>query len=321
LFTKLSNKFTKLNNKIETIFLDPNSQTIYELPENEKVNLVLSPSLYWVKKVAIPVKYTREARKLVPSIFENIIPEGDFNYTLYKKGEYYFIFAYEDETIIEAAKKVGIKRSNIEYIYFAQSEMQNTIGAIKINEKQSLYVKNDIVVLVPCCWIEEISELDIKNLISLSKHRVRLKRYSYKYTGNSSHYKLIAATFVLLVMMIVQYQITTNKTEEIFKLKERLFSDNNLKPTMLQNRSMLSKYKNIYTKQTNIRQYLSYILSINLMGAEKMSDLSLRDKMLQAIFINASKETELRINKTLNKKNISFKTEFKNDKVFLRIFL
>ncbi|MEA2091565.1 MAG: hypothetical protein U9O83_04260 [Campylobacterota bacterium] len=122
--------FTIFNPKLTTLFLDPNSESSYSAIKGAKVNIILSPSLYWVKKLSLPVKYLRDAKKLLPSLFEDTLPKGNYSYTAYKSGDEFLIFAYEDKYILETLSKEGISLSNVANVYFAQSEMQNIEGAL-----------------------------------------------------------------------------------------------------------------------------------------------------------------------------------------------
>jgi hypothetical protein len=87
----------KFRRDTTTLFLDPASkeQLIYDT--SKKVNIILSPSLYWVKKMSLPVTNVREVKKLLPSIFEDSLPVGHYSYTAYKHGEDFMLFAYEDK--------------------------------------------------------------------------------------------------------------------------------------------------------------------------------------------------------------------------------
>lgn len=209
--------FTKFNSNTKTIFLDPASPQIQNLLEGEKVNVILSPSLYWVKKLSLPVKYEREAKKLLPSLFEETLPEGNYSYSVYKEGEEFFIFAYEDKAILEALSNSGISPSSIASVHFAQSEIADINGAVKINETQSIYVKDDIVVLVPCCWIEESGDLDLSAL-KLSKHSIALQHYAH-IVENSSLYKVGAVLVVLCMLVLGEYFITTQKLRRFKRRK------------------------------------------------------------------------------------------------------
>ena len=130
--------FTKYKKQIDTIFLDTNSN---DFTNKESVNVILSPSLYWVKKVSLPVKYLRDVKPLLPSLFEDILPDAVYSYFVYKSEEEYFIFAYEDKKIFNLLNSKGIPASHVNNVYFAQSEFGGVDGAIKIDEKNSLYFK------------------------------------------------------------------------------------------------------------------------------------------------------------------------------------
>lgn len=311
--------FTKFNTNLRTIFLDPNSTDTYSSAEGERVNVILSPSLYWVKKIKLPLKYARDAKKLLPSLFEDTLPEGNYSYSVYKKEDDFFIFAYEDKLILGTLNKAGISSSNIASVHFAQSEMQGIEGAVKINDTQSIYVKDDIVILVPCCWIEESGDLNISEL-TLSKHKVILQQYAH-IVENSSLYKVGAVLLVLSMLVLGEYLITMQKTSQVLELKEELFLKYKLKPTMLQNKSMLQKYKEIHEKQTKLREYISYVLSLSLQGAEKLSKISLDDKTLNVEFTNASKATLSRLESKLKAKNLKYKAQITNDTLHLEMAL
>jgi len=311
--------FTKFNSKTKTIFLDPASLEKHTTADGEKINVILSPSLYWVKKLSLPVKYERDAKKLLPSLFEETLPEGNYSYSVYKEGEEFFIFAYEDRLILDALSDSGISPSNIASVHFAQSEIADINGAVKINETQSIYVKDDIVVLVPCCWIEESGDLDLSAL-KLSKHSVSLQHYAH-IVDNSSLYKIGAVLVVLCMLVLGEYFITTQKTMQIQTAKDELFTKYKLKPTMLQNKSMLEKYKVIHNKQTKLREYTSFILGLRLQGSERLSKLELKNKTLNAEFSNASEPTLARIQNILKSKKVKLKSKLQDKTLFLEMAL
>lgn len=317
----------KFNNKFKTIFLDPNSDKKVDnssllIPQNsnakrEKVNIILSPSLYWVKKMSLPVKYVREVKKLLPSIFEDTLSEGNYSYSAYKSGEHFFVFAYEDKAILDLLSKQGISASNIANVYFAQSELDKIDGAIKVNETQSLYVKDSMVLLVPCCWIEEKGDLDLST-ITPSRHKVTLKQFGH-IVDNSSLYKIGAMLVILVVLVFTEYLITTQKTSYIEDLNSEIFVKHKLKSTIMQNKSLLNKYKKIHTTQTNFREYTSYILSLKLKSDEKLSKLTFKDKTISASFTGVKKDKDI-IN-VFKSKRLKVKSTYKDEKLVVEIKL
>jgi hypothetical protein len=249
----------KFNAQKRIVFLDPHSSL--EIAADEKVDIILSPSLYWVKRLKLPIKYTREVKKLLPSLFEDTLPEGNYSYSVYKdeksEGEQnsYFVFAYEDKRIIDLASSFGINSSNISSVHFAQSELDTLEGALKINETQSIYVKDGVVTLVPCCWIEEKGDIDLESL-KLSKYTITLAQFGH-IVDNSSLYKIAAVLLTFSVLFLSEYFITKQKIASLEEQKEKLFSEYGLKPTMFQNRAVLKKYRGIHQNQTKLRDELS----------------------------------------------------------------
>ena len=304
------------NKQIKTLFLDPASPS-FKLEED--VNIILSPSLYWVKKVSLPLKYLRDVKPLLPSLFEDTLPDGIYSYSAYKEGDEFYIFAYEDKAIIDTLNSKGILPTQVKNVHFAQSELSEVKGAIKVNETQSIYVKDEIVILVPCCWVEESGDLNIDS-ISLSKHTISLKQFGHIINDKSLY--TFATIFSLLILLVaLEYFITLQKISSTSKLRDELFVQHGLKSTMIQNRSMLSEYKTLHKTQTSLREAASYILSLNLVKEQKLTQLVMKGKKLTAAFIGVKKGDEAAIEKVLKSKKLQFISNFKDDTWYVEIEL
>lgn len=298
----------KFNKNRKTIFLDPNSE---QFNIEEQVNVVLSPSLYWVKKMALPVKSVRDAKKLLPSIFDDTLTEGHYNYSVYKQEDEFVIFAYDDRVILDTLAAKGISSANLGEVHFAQSELSSTEGALKINETQSIYVKDEIVILLPSGWIEESGELNLDD-ISLSKHTIALAQFGHL-IDNKSIYKITAVLVVMIVLVVTELFITSKKVDEIVTLKEDLFEKAKLQPTMFQNKAMLKKYTALHTEQTQLRDVLGTLISLKLTNDEKLTKIDLKKKLLSADFTKLSASSVAMITKKLKAKNIKFTSSEKSE--------
>jgi len=308
------------NKKYKLLFLDPNVNED-SLHVEENVNIILSPSLYWVKKVSLPVSSLREVKKLLPTLFEDTIPEGTYSYSAYKSSldSEYFIFAYEDKKIIDLLLKQNISMSNISSVHFAQSEFSSITNAMKINEMQSVYLKDDIVVLVPCCWIEEKGELDLSN-ITLSNHKITLKQFGH-IVESKNFYGIASAMLVLIFMLLTELLSISNTQEYIQNKKEQLFSTYKLKSTMFENNAILNKYMKIHNNQILFRTYLAYILALKLEQNEKMTFFSFKDNLIKVSFSGVQKDKTLHIISALKSKGIKLKDIYKNNILQLEIKL
>ena len=306
----------KFNKNIKTIFLDIDSPLI-EI--DEKVNVILSPSLYWVKKLPLPVKYARDAKKLLPSIFDDTLTEGNYNYSVYKEGDEFVVFAYDDRAILSVLEAKGILISNVANVFFAQSELNFIEGAYKVNETQSIFLKDDILILLPCCWIEESGDLKLEE-VSLSKHSITLAQFGH-IIDNKSIYKIGAILVVLIMLVSVELYITNTKANKAEELKSTLFQKAKLQSTMFQNRALLKKYNKIHTVQKKIREISSALLSTKLASSENLSKFYLKEKKLTAQFTPLSQKSIDALKKRLKANKIVFSTKQKKDNMIFEMRL
>lgn len=273
--------FSKFNKQIDTIFLDINSSSF---ETSERVNVILSPSLYWVKKVSLPVKYLRDVKALLPSLFEDILPNGTYSYSAYKSDEEFYIFAYEDKLILDTLHKKGITTAQIHNVYFSQRELFNIQDAIEIDQTQSLYKKDDILLLVPSSWIKSHTDLlSSLDKIVLSKNSIVLKQFSHL-VNEKSLYALASVAIIFLILIASEYFITLEKISKVESLKEKVFANAGLKATMFQNRSILREYQQTDKIQKALRKKIVNILNIPLSNGTKILDLSLKGKTIKVAF-------------------------------------
>jgi len=290
--------FSKLNKHIETIFIDTDS-TNFDI--KDKVNVILSPSLYWIKKISLPVTKSKDVKPLLPSIFEDILPAGNYSYSAYKDGNEFLVFAYEDKKILELIKTKGISQKQLNNIYFAQNELSNITKAMKINETQSIYVKDGIVVLLPCCWIKEHGYLNL-NDINLSKKHINLKQYNYM-IDDKSIYTILILCFIFTIFSAIEYGINLQNIDNLKKKKDEVFQQYSLKPTMFQNNSLLSNYKKINKTQTKLRDLISTVLSLRLPKTTKITLIDSNKKKLIVHFKSVDINSKMQIESQLKNKN------------------
>jgi len=305
--------FSRFNKQIQTIFLDPSSSDFHT---DQSVNILLSPALYWVKRVKLPVKYVREVKPLLPSLFEDILPEANYSYTAYKEGEDFYIFAYQDRAIIELLSQKGIQISQVKNVYFAQSEL-SLENPLSINEEQSLCLRDDVLVVLPSDWVENAQKLHLDTL-KLSKNSIKLKQYGH-IVNDKSLYKLIAVAAVFLLLISAQYFITSKKADDLQNSRYDLFSKNALKPTMMQNRSMLRSYETIYKRQTKIRNDLYQLLSTPLAASQKLARIQLKRNKLIAEFSGVKQGLAKKLASDLKRRGLDFKATFKNETLRIEV--
>ena len=303
--------FTK--SKCKTIFLDYESDAY---TSQEKVNVILSPSLYWVKKLSVPIKYLREVKKLLPSFFEEHLIEGNYSYEAYKEGDHYIAFAYDDKKILSLMEQKGLTGSNVEAVYFAQSELVGLQNPVSISDTHALISKDDIVLVLQKTWLGDLEPLDVETL-ELSKHKVKLSLFHH-IVDTSIFYRLSVAVFVLGVMFLAQAYKIQSDASQIQSQKEELFSKYKLKQTMMQNKAMLKKYEALHTKQMKIRESIAKVIAPKLSGDEKLVSLELKGEKLIVEFQTKNAQ---KIENVLKKEGLDLSAKKSQEKLVCEVKL
>ncbi len=296
--------FMNFKQKASTLFLD--STPKFRVTQN-KVNIILSPSLYWFKKLSLPVKSIREFKKLLPSIFEDILPEGLYSYSAYKNEDEFYAFAYDDQVIINMLEQSGISLSDVVGVYFAQSELGDIKQNIAIDEKNALHVKDGVVMFIPLVWVEESIPMNLEG-ISLSKYKITLKAYGH-IVESLKLYKIVGILSVLIFLVGAKYMITLHKINEVESQRSQLFEKAGLEPTMIQNRSVLDAYKKRYEKQSELRNAIAEILALELLPSQKLNSLILKEDYLNADFELLGVTQTDNIVQTLHTKQLNFTSD------------
>jgi hypothetical protein len=308
----------RFNRQHKLLFLDPGHDAVCG---DEKVDIILSPSLYWIKKISLPLNSLREVRTLLPSIFEDMLPEGIYSYSVYKNSEdsLFYAFAYEDKKILDVIAQHNIPLTNIASVHFAQSELNTLEHAVKINDEQCLYVKDSIVMLVPSSWVKEKEELDLSN-IALSKHRITLQQFAH-IVDYKSLYGVISVLLVLILLGFSELFITTQRSQEVAAKTDEIFVQNDLKPTMFENTSILKRYEKTHEIQTRLREYISYLLALKLNKGEKIALLSLKNKTILVNFSGVDQKKITHITSALTSKGVTYTQKYQDGTLHLEIKL
>ena len=300
------------------IYLD--SMTNVEFDPQIKYNIILSPHLYWVKKLSLPLKNAKEVKKVAHTLFEESLPEDAiYNYEVFKKQEDFFVFAYDDAEILALLEEKGIAFANIAAVYFAQSELDALEGAYRVNDAEALQIKEGVVVLLPSIWFDELKILDIED-IKLSKHRLKLQHFS-NFIEKSSLNKIMIALALMVVVLVVELFLYKHQVTLLAQEKENIFSKYHLKPTMMQNRAILEHYTRKNMEQQKLREALLSLLQSYLKASQKIQSIEYSNALLKVNISNVNAQDKNRIVALLHKKKIDFTTKMKGSNLLVEVKL
>jgi len=278
-----------------------------EVHADEKLDIVLSPRHYWVKRQTLPVKYLRDVKKLLPSLFEDTLEAGKYSYTAYKEGDEYLLFAYQDKEILERLSRCGIEAQQINKVYFAQSEFSHLEGCVRF-EKNALGVQNGVVIQLPSQFACEGSDIDLETH-ELSNESIVLARYSH-IADDTSMKKFMIFMGVLIALFVSEWAIVESKISSIELNKEQVFEKEGLKVSNIQNQAILTRLNKRYQRQTSIRQLSGMVMDIKLLEGERLVRLELVKNTIIAEFSLTQKKRINALNMMLKKSHHNIKKSF-----------
>ncbi len=232
---------------------------------NEKVDVILSPEFYWIKKIDIPIKSLKDAKKLSKTLFKL---EGDFIYDAIEVDGKYFAVA------IDKNLKIDIPQRYINSIRLGQSELYG-FDCIKIDENHYIQKIDDMLFCFPtpaknCTKLQKA--LDI---ITLSNQKINLNRLNV----DKSIIVFSVLIFILINAGLILNIISTKK--EIQKIQnntQNFLQKHNLPPTTFQLNSILENLRNKLKKSDFIKRKLEIISRVPLKKGEYFKKLSFDGK-------------------------------------------
>jgi len=272
--------------KAKAFYVDIDTPT-YTL--DEAVNVILSPSLYWVKRINLPIKYLRDVKSLLPSLFEDILPEGKYSYSAYKEEDAFLLFAYNDKEILDLLAKKGINATNLNNVYLAQSEFDTIQAPVKVTDDSVLVLQNNVVVKLPLSLFPDADTLELSEH-TYSKQAIHLTRFN-QIADKKSQVVFGSILGFLIIMFTTEWLITASKTTAIIEKQAEVFEHYHLQATSFQNEAVHAKLNNIFERQTRIRDILNLALTIKLGTDERVEEIALEKNKIVIVIKTASEQT------------------------------
>lgn len=246
-----------VSNKHKKLFLCLDSKVDIK----DRVDIILSPEFYWVRIFDIPVKNSSQAAHVLPTLFEDVLETtNELSYQVLKLEDgKYLCFAYINKKIFEAIKNAGISSSQVNSIYFAQTECMQ-FKQFTVCNKSYLYTKDNVLVKVPSSLLTQNINLE-ENLenIKLSSNKVDIKLYN----SSLSTKQIYSLLVVMLIVCFVNIFKIFDYSSEILTLEEKIKSTkkaSKLPSSMIQTNSILDTYKLKQKSQIELREAILYIL-------------------------------------------------------------
>ena len=297
-----------LNKDIKTLFLSKDSK--YSIID--KYNIILSPELYWIRVFDIPVDSKSQINKLLPTLFEDILPEQDYEYHAIKlDGSKYTCFAYKSSEIIEVLKQSGLSLNRLNNIYFAQTELSNQ-APFKYNE--SAYIQKDnCLIKIPKNFINDnASELNTIN-IKLSNNKIKLNLHQNLLSTKNTY--ILSAIFLIIALFnFFTISSINSEMDKLVENKAKIKKEQKLPATTIQLTSMSKSLDKIDKKQKGLRELVKNIFDIHKkVRSSKITHMQYNGKILLTIenitFYELKNELKKHKIKQISNKNNILKVE------------
>ncbi len=255
-----------MHNKNKIIFLSKTSKYTYD----NKVDIVLSPELYWVRVFDISINNKRDILKIVETLFEDFLDTDNYKfYTIKLENNKHLCFAYMESLLSQAIINANLSLSQISNIYFAQNEF-DSFTSFKVNDNYLVYQDN-ILLKVPKELVNTIDVLSIDlDTINLSKYQISINK-STKYIDNNSLYILSSIFLIIAFINFGKINIITNSTNNILKNQQTIKEQYKLLPTMIQTKSVIETLEKKQKEQIKIRDMIQGKINLKNKKINKVS--------------------------------------------------
>ena len=270
---------------------------------SKSVNVMLPPQFYTVKKEELPLRYTYQAKKIAPSLFEGLLEEGKvYDYMVYKEDEKWVFLAYDLEKITAFLESKGFRLENIGKIFFAQQSNQRFEKPMLLGENEALISLNDMITVVPRGALGEESKDHQKLDNSFTPKKGVVLQGNYGSVLSKKQTVLLAAAFSLLaiIFFVEGSRYGGNAQEGEAKMQELLEAYPSLQSKYTRE-SIVNKYKTIDQLERKKRELVKAVSSMIFKGVT-LDSLQIDDKRLKAQFTCQDVGVANRV-KALAKKN------------------
>lgn len=271
------------------------------LSTKKRVNIMLTPQFYTLKREALPVKYTYQAKRIGPSLFDGLLEEGrGYDYFVLKEAEEWVFIAYDKERIKAFLQTKGIHPDKVGKVFFAQQSVEMLSSPILLGEHEALTRLHGTAVIVPqSVFPEKFTTLTFNNKFT-PKKGVSLKESEILFFSVGQ-----VAVFAIMLLGLAgifgyegwRYaQGDTAKTEEMQGLLEEY--------PALESRyvreSLMSKFKKIDRKERKKREIIHSIAKAVFKGVT-LNHLTISNKAFSAQFSCQTKAMATKLKSLLQK--------------------
>ena len=248
------------------------------------VNIMLTPQFYTIKREQIPVKYTYQAKRIAPSLFDGLLDNAEgYKYFVVKEDEEWLFIAYNPEEIKVLLEQKGILIEQVSKIYFAQQSSKQFIRPVMLGENEALVNLSDTMTIVPQVALSSNDRPMYITQDITPKKGVVFEGRGKSFISNNEAY-ILASIFVLfsIIYFVEGSRYGGDGETEKKQMQELLENYPSLKSSYSR-KNIASKYKKIDIKERKKRDIIKSLSSMIFKGS-KITSLYVNDNKFNAQF-------------------------------------
>ena len=226
---------------------------ITALPDTARFDLMLTPQFYVIKRETLPLKYVFQAKKLAPSILEELTGEGTFTYEAFPEGDSWVFIAYDLPALAEFLETKNGSIDRVRHLYFAEQAREQFAAPVSLDGREALTLVNDTVTVVPKSLLQHPASFSTFDETFRPQKHYDIKR-SYNSFLDTRLAAALAIPIALLGLTYIAegYRYHTAVAAAEHQLDTLLEANPSLRGAYAR-KSILKKYTAVNTLQRRIR--------------------------------------------------------------------
>jgi len=251
---------------------------------NNGVNIMLTPQFYTIKREEIPVKYSYQAKRIAPSLFDGLLENSEaYKYFVVKEDEDWLCIAYNPEEIKIFLEEKGIVPEQVSKIYFSEQSAGQFVHPVLLGENDALVNLRGTMTIIPQVALNpDEKPMQITQALT-PKKGVAFEGRGKSFISTNEAYTLAAIFGLFAVIYFVEgSRYGGDDAAEKAEMQALLENYPSLESSYTR-KNIANKYKAIDTKERKKRDIIK-ALSHMIFKGSKLSSLSVDETKFKAQF-------------------------------------
>ena len=248
------------------------------------VNIMLSPQFYTLKREQIPVKYTYQAKRIAPSLFDGFLEDAEAHkYFVYKEEDMWLIIAYHPEEIKAFIESKGLSAEKIVNVYFAEQIAESLMHPVLLGEREAMVNLGGTMTVVPQDALKSSERTMTIDDSMKPKKGVTFEGRGKSLISSNEAYTLAGILLLFCVIYFVEGSRYSSNDATLEKEMQILLEDYPSLQSSYTRKNIAHKYRAIDKKERKKREIIK-ALSHMIFKGSTLKLLTISDKRFKAQF-------------------------------------